>query len=175
MAPLPFNNTNVLFVDYSTTINDHTLLCRFDADDTGADAMATVDAFLTALSPQLGDILINGARVQLLGTNVSFDVTWTGAVGYGDGTQTPASDAIFVDFVGRSSDGRRVRAAVFGTKTLTGGDNYRAVPGEVAAFDDARDILEGTGAAFLTISGLVPIWKQYANTGVNAYWRNHNR
>lgn len=175
MAPLPFNSTSILFVDYSTTVNDHTLLCRFDGDSTGEIAMGVVDDFFGALSPQLGDILILGARVQLIDTNVSFDVAWTGAVGYGDGSQTPASDAIFVDFVGRTITGRRARAAVFGTKTLTGGDNYRAVPGEVAAFDAARAVLEGTTDSFLGIDGNAPIWKQYANTGVNAYWRNHNR
>lgn len=175
MAPLPFNNTNVLFVDYTTGVNDHTLLCRFDGDDTGASAMTAVDAFLTALSPLLGDTTIIGARVQLLGTNVSSDVTWSGATGYGDGGGTPSQDAIYVDFVGRSPAGRRVRAAMFGFEQVAVGANYRASRGETAEVDDALDLLMSFGDSFLAIDGTVPVWKQYANVGVNAYWRNKNR
>lgn len=175
MAPLPFNNTNVLFVDYSVSGFTHTLQCRFDGDDTGADAMTTVTAFWEALSPQMYDMTVEGARVQLLGTDVSFDVVWSGATGYGDGGGEPFQSALFVDFIGRSPGGRRVRASTFGFKGYVPGDNYRAVPGENAQVDDVVELLQSSGAAFLAIDGTVPVWKNYANTGINAYWRNKIR
>lgn len=175
MAPLPFNNTNVLFVDYNTQGEDHTLLCRFDADDTGADAMTAVDGFLDAISGAIGLTSILGARVQLLGTDVSFDVTWTGATAYGDGIGDHYQSAQFYDWVGRSPGGRRARVAVFGAQNLQNGDDYRSNLGEDAALDAGITFLQSQGSAFLAIDGQVPIWKNYVNMGVNAYWRNKIR
>jgi len=175
MAPLPFNNTNILFVDYNTQGEDHTLQCRFNGDDTGDIAMVDVDSFLSAISNAIGLTTILGARVQLASTNVSFDVVWSGASAYGDGVGDRYQSAMYYDWVGRSPAGRRVRVAVFGAANLQNGDDYRSNSGEDVALDAGTAVLVGLDSSFLAIDGELPVWKTYVNMGVNAYWRNKIR
>lgn len=177
MAPLPGNNTAVLYVDYSTCGHDHTLQCRYDDTASAGDAMALVDAFLTALDPGLTQTDIIGARVRDQGGSVTYPVTWTGAAQYG-GTAGPAyKSAAYLDFVGRSIDGRRARIAVFGPGDFFDATNedYRFTTADSAVIAAAVAVLEGGIGTPCSISGEAVNWHQYANTGVNAYWRNHIR
>lgn len=175
MAPLPFNNTDILFVDYATQGFPHQVQCRYASPNTYVDAMDSVAEWLTALAPEIGQTDILGARYQLEGTNVSVDVTWTGSASYGSGSGSTYQSAMFFDYIGRSPGGRRVRAAMFGAATLQFGENYRASVGENANLDAALDVLLAAEGTWLAIDGTQPIWKQYTNMGVNAYWRNKIR
>ncbi len=176
MAPLPSNNTGVLFVDYNTCGEDHTIQCRFNAAASFNDSMALMDGFLTAISASTQLITITGARVRDVGSNVTYPVTWTGAATYGSGAGTHDQAAWFFDFVGRSIGGRRVRMAVFGAQTIVDGSghDYRLDTG-TASIAAAIAALESDGNACCAIDGDAPSWHQYANSGVNAYWRNHIR
>ena len=175
MAPLPSNTTGILFVDYQVGGQQHTFQVRFQAPSTYADAMVEAGDWLTALGTSIYEITILGARVQAVGTNVTFPTPWLELSTYGSGTCPPAASAQFYDFVGRSPDGRRVRLSIFGAATLTFGNNYRASTGENTAIDAAVTELNSAEGTMLTISGEQPTWQLYANSGINAYWRNKIR
>lgn len=176
MAPLPSNNTGVFYLDYTTEGQDHTMQIRFGTGSSALEAAGVADAFLAALGTNMYAMTINGARVRDAGASVSYPVTWDGDAVYGSGTEGLYATAQYVDFVGRSIDGRRARIAVFGWKGIvdTTDDNFRfsSSTGWVAA---ALAALEALPFCPVSISGEVVNWQQYANTGINAYWRNHIR
>lgn len=177
MAPLPSNSTACLFLDYSTCGVEHTLLCRYDSPGSTAEAMDRIDAFLTALDPGLTELTVIGARNREVGSNITLPIAWTGAATYG-GTLGPRyKGAAYLDFVGRDTAGRRARVAVFGPGDFfdTANEDYRFTTTDSAVIADAVDVLLGSANSFLSISSEVPLWYPYANTGVNAYWRNRIR
>lgn len=175
MAPLPSNTTAVLFVDYSTGSENHTLQVRYGTGGSTAGAMDFVDAFLTALDDTIFTMTILAARVRDIGTNVTYPVTWTGASTYGAGVAAHDQSAWYIDFVGRSIGGRRVRLAVFGAAAVSdsAGHDYRLpATGNIA---DALTQIELSSDFPVAIDGDPAGWHQYANMGVNAYWRNRIR
>lgn len=175
MAPLPSNTTGVVFVDYTVGGEEHTIQCRYSASGSAAGAMTVIADFLAALTSVLETITITGARHRPAGSTITLPMVWTGAATYGSGVATRAQSAWYYDFIGRSPDGRRVRMSVFGANAMTDiaeGD-YR-IP-IVGAFIGAKAVLDAAPDDAVTISGDTPVWYTYANTGVNAYWRNRIR
>lgn len=177
MAPLPHNNTSLIYVDYETCGENHTLQMRYAAGGSVSDAQQVVDNLFTAMSPVLQLVSIIGCRNQLIGTTVSFDVPWGFASGYGGSVGTHEKSAYYMSFIGRTIQGRRLRFNFFG---LTGpvdgtGHDYRYDRSSLAVVDDVLTELELNSASCVAIDGLNASWKQYANIGVNAYWRNHIR
>ncbi len=177
MAPLPSNNTAVLFVDYSGCGENHTLQIRFAAPGIIADAMGIADGLLAALGATIREITITGARVRAAGSNVTIPVAWTGAATYGSGAGSHNESAYYVDFVGRSVDGRRCRVAVFcvGVPADATNQDFRLTRSESGGVDAALTVLEAGSGAPVSISGLAVSWHQYGNIGTNAYWRNQIR
>lgn len=177
MAPLPVNSTATLFVDYQTCGEGHTLQIRFGVGGSAGDAMTVADALLTALSGELRLITIQGARVRDLGGSVTYPVTWTGAATYGSGAGLHFETAYYMDFVGRSLDGRKCRVSVFGHAApadLTG-DDFRMFASDSSAVANALTALEADPNTPVSISGDTVNWHQYADIGTNAYWRNRIR
>jgi len=177
MAALPSNNTDCLFVDYSTCSVEHTVQVRFSNDGDPVDAMVGLHDLLTALDPGLTLLTVLRARVRLAATTVSFEVPWTGDPTYG-GTLGPRyKGAAYLDFVGRDTTGRRNRVAIFGPGDFfdTANEDYRFTADDSAVIAAALVQLNLSEGSFLTIAGNQPIWNTYANTGVNAYWRNKIR
>jgi len=176
MAPLPSNNTAVTFVDYSCEGEDHTIQMRHSSGASVGDALATIDAFLTALGTNIYLLTITGARERDISANVTYPVTWPGAATYGSSTEGNYASAQYGDFIGRSIDGRRCRVAVFGLKGIvdTAGDDFR-FPSSVGYVGAALAVLEADGNVPCSISGLPVNWHQYMNAGINAYWRNRIR
>ena len=177
MAPLPTNNTDSLFVDYHISGEDHVIQCRFASPAGVNDAMDVVDGVLTAIASDLTTVTIVGARQRLSGTTVTFPITWTGAPSYGSGSGSHFQTASYMDFVGRSLDGRRVRFTIFGHAALadTTGSDYRFDASAHASVAAALVVLRGTVGTPCSISGQDATWKDYANIGVNAHWRNKIR
>lgn len=175
MAPLPVNNTACLFIDYTTGGEDHTVLFRYATGSTVFDAMDAADAFFNAIDGAVFTFTILGARDRAKNSNVTLPITWTGDGSYGDSVANHAQTAWYFDFVGRTAGGRRSRIALFGAKVDydTGDDNYR--------LDDTGDIgaaiaaLNANDTTLCGIDELQVIWYTYANSGVNAYWRNRIR
>jgi len=177
MAPLPSNNTGVLFVDYSTCGENHTAQLRFNSPGTYLDCMIILDAMWTAMVAFLYQVDIIGARVRLGNTNVSNPVTWTGDAQYGGDPGPHYATAQYVDFVGRSSGGRRVRVEFFGAQAYFdgGGDDYRFQAADFPFVVTCLNALTSDPGNAIAIDGLEPSWHQYGNGGVNAYWRNRVR
>jgi hypothetical protein len=175
MAPLPHNNTSILYVDYTVSAKPHVLPCRISTASSYANGMSAVDGLLTALGSSIKLWTIDGARAQDVGTNVSYPITWTGAGTYGSGAGTADETAVYFDFVGRSIDGRRVKVTTFGAASVASNGNYRVSAGESGPIDAALAVLLGLNDEFVTISGLPPVWQNYANQGINAYWTKQIR
>lgn len=175
MPPLPSNTTGVVFVDYSVGGHDHTIEARYSASGSQAGAMTVIDDLLTSLAAVLFTLTINGARHRPALSNVTLPVPWTGAATYGSGVAVPAQSAWYYNFIGRAPSGRRARIGVFGSNAVTdiSAGDYR-IP-IVGAFVGARAVLDAAPDDAVAIDGDTPVWYDYVNCGVNAYWRNRIR
>jgi hypothetical protein len=170
MAPLPHNSTPIYFLDYTTVATNHTLEVRAAASVSPATFGSIMDAFLTFLSPLLLTLTVNGARFQAAGQTVSNPVTITIAGNtYGSGVASSDSVPYCLNFIGRSTGGRRVRLMVFGYKGLV--TTYRLTSAESADIANCVNTLNNTANCFQSIDGLDPIWYPYANVMYNAYWQ----
>lgn len=176
MAPLPNNNTAVFYLDYSCEGKPHTLQIRYGTGSSALEAAGVADAFLSALGTNMYVMTIQGARVRDAGANVTYPVDWDGDNTYGSSTVGAYATAQYVNFVGRSIDGRRCRIAVFGWKGIVDDSdkNFR-FPVSTDWVTAGLAALEALPFCPVSISGEVVNWQQYANTGINAYWRNHIR
>lgn len=177
MAPIPSNNTAVLFVDYQTCGEDHTVQCRFDAPSTVDDAMAAVAAVWGAMDSLLYLCTVTGARVRANGSNITLPVAWPEAATFGSGAGPHQASAYYVDFIGRSPGGRRVRMGFFGAQANADAiaEDFRLSSTDSGVVGDAVDILNSADGTCLAVDGLQPIWYPYADIGTNAYWRNRIR
>lgn len=177
MAPLPGNNTDILFLDYVTCGEPHTTQVRFNDDGSVTEAMDLLDEILTAISGRLRLLTVTGARVRAMGGSVSLPVTWGGSSTYGSGAGAHFESAYYMDFIGRSALGRRARLAVFGATAPADitNDDFRVTSSEDSGVLAAVNALNaGTGVG-IAIDGLAVTWYPYVNIGTNAYWRNHIR
>jgi len=174
MAPLPHNNTAIYYVDYSVDGQEHTFEVRFNGAVSPSAFGSHINGFLGPLAALLDEVTINVVRFQAEGSDVSNPVV-AGIEGntYGTGTGGPDNVPRFLNFVGRSSGGRRVRLAVFGYKGAN--SVWRLTSTESTDISDAVDVLNGTSGTFIAIDGIDAIWYPYANIGYNAYWQRKER
>lgn len=175
MAPLPVNNTETWFLDYVVGGVNHTLEMRSGSPMSNIDASNAYDALLSGLSLTIYEMTVVRLRKRLIGSTVSLPGTWAGAATYGTGVATRSQAAQYIDFIGRTHLGRRARAAIFGSKIVSVGNDYRVNPGESAEVDAAILTIKADVNFWFAIDGIKPIWYPYANCGVNAYWRNRIR
>lgn len=169
MAPLPHNNTAIFYVDYTVINVQHTFELRATGGLSPASLGTFLNTFLGHLSADILSLTVNLVRFAAAGSNVSNPVT-TGIEGtvYGSGAGTPDSVPAFLNFIGRSTGGRRVRLAVFGYKTNF--SNFRLLNSEDTHVADAVGDLNGLANGALAIDGIKPVWYPYANVGFSAYW-----
>jgi hypothetical protein len=172
MAPLPPNGTPRFRVNYTNVSRQHTLEIRSGSSPSAIGTF--VDDLFTALVPILYPTVIDNVVFAASGSNV-FNAVTTGIEGntYGGGSPFQQNAAWFISFIGRTSGGRRARMYVFGVTMLA--VDYRYVAGEQVAVDAAISVINAFGSNLQGIDGLVPIWKSYANGGVNSYWQKHLR
>jgi hypothetical protein len=175
MAPLPPDSTARVKVFYETCNEQHTVQIRFDAPNTVDDVIASFNDWVGAIGPAFYLSSFVQAQVAVSGSNVFNDVAGDWPVTWGADAGPHTATANYVDFIGRSLDGRRVRAALFGCKTTTSNDDYRTLTTESTAVDDAIQVLNDAEGVWLSINGFQPIWKSYVNLGPTAYWRNKIR
>jgi len=172
MAPLPVSNTPRYKVLYTVGGRQHEQDWR---SNLSPSAMSVdLDAVWSAIEAKLYETTIDDVQFAASGSNIFNSVTmpFVGS-NYGTGTGTTGEVPYFISFIGRSTDGRRLRVYFYGAKVL-GGD-YRFQAGEDTAVDTTVDTLVAAGGDFQTIGGLTPVWKTYANAGVNAYWQRNIR
>jgi hypothetical protein len=175
LPPVEPSNTQRYWVDYTVAGHGHTLQMRTTDTVLDADAGATMAAFFAALTSQLLVLTIDGFRKAEINSNISFPVVWPGDDTYGAGAGDPYQSAHFMDFVGKGSGGRRVRASVFGVALEQFGGDYRMSAAESTVVADTIAVLTSDVEMWLDIGLNNPVWHNYANMGVNAYWRNKIR
>lgn len=175
LAPINPNNTLRYWVDYTTCGEQHSMQCRAGSDVTPADAGATIAALFNDLTSLFRLITIDSFRYANPGSNITVATAWPGASTYGSGVGAHYESAQYLDFVGRGPTGRRVRVAIFGCMFTTVGGDYRFSRSENAPVAAALDTLVSDSSIFLDVEYEIPVWNQYANSGVNAYWRNKIR
>lgn len=170
MAPLPQSNTERWWILYTNNNTAHRLCVRTTDGLTSAQMSPVFQNLFTHMSPRLNSTTLTGLERALKGSNVRVPFVYTGTVNFGLGTEADTTERPRADsFTGRSLDGRRTKLFVFGTKGAGEGD-MRVDITESAAVDAMVTFLNGANAVFLSISGLQPVWHQYANVGYNDHW-----
>jgi len=172
MAPLPPNNTPRFKITYTNAGRQHVLNVR--SHDSPAALGADVNDIFAVMGPRLYPTVINTVEFAADGSNV-FNLVTSGIEGnaYGAGSPPVTAPSQYINFIGRSSDGRRVRMALFGMVLV--GTDFRWIPGEDAQVDAAIALLNLPANGFVSIGDLKPVWKSYANAGFNAYWQKEIR
>lgn len=183
LPPLPANNTARLFVDYTTGVYPHSLVCRLRAGVSVLTGLGAVAAFLAPLQDNLPqNWAVTGARFQAAGAAFSLPVALGELTGF-EGTngeffvganQEPRQ----TNFTGRSIEtGRDVRVGLFGLVYITPG-NFRLTRDGIslsvgAALDELATAQES--GAFCAIDGATVLWNQYGNVNYNSYWETEVR
>lgn len=174
MAPLPVESTARYVVHYVSGGNQHTQLYRFAPPPSPATLAPLLDAIWTAASPILVSTTIEDVVFYPDESTVGSPVAMPGFIGetYGSGTPGNVGAALFLNFVARSTGGRRVRLAFFSPEGTD--PSWRFTAGENADVDATIDALEAL-PALVGIDSQPLVWKQYANVGYNAYWQRELR
>jgi hypothetical protein len=168
MAPLSPDNTDRYRFHYTVTSHSHTMEIRSAGGV--IIAASVVNNLLTALDTDIFSLVIDFVEFAPMGSSI-FNPVVSPIDGntYGSGAGTTEQVANFINFIARSTGGRRLRLAVFGIIGM--GTDYRFIAGEDALVDDAIASLVFAGGNITCIDGLTPVWKSYANAGRNAYWQ----
>lgn len=165
---LPANNTPRFRVNYTASNHNHSFQIRSNASPSAIGTHITT--FLTTMTSLLFQLVVVDVYWAAAGSDV-FNPVVTGAEGHTVGAGTPSAptlEPLAINFIGRTSGGRRVRRAVFGA--MGGGTNYRYTPGENPNVDNAINVLQAAGSILLGIDGVAPIWKNYANVKYFDHW-----
>ncbi len=175
MPALAPNNTKRFYLDYTSGSHQHVLIMRTADSVVASAAQAAFDAFLTIVDPDLKTIGILGMRSQAAHSSVSVPEAWTGPTSYGGGVPNDKDAASYISFVGRSAGGHRVRVTVFSAPVPDDDNNFRIPRADSTLVDAAVAYLAGASNVWLAVDGTAAFWNQYANTGVNAHFRNKFR
>lgn len=156
---------------YTVAGRQHTAQLRAATPFSPADMGEFLSDWYIALSPALHSGIVNEVQLAVAGSDL-FNPVLTGAEGLafgGAGAGTLESVPQYLDFVGRATDGVRVRLAQFGL--ADNANDYRYTASDSGVIASATTLLNGLANAGLAVSGAKAIWKKYANTGYNAYWQ----
>lgn len=172
MAPLPANSTPRFKVFYTNAGQQHVMDIR--SHDSPAAFGSNVNTVFNGLGSTVLQTTLDFVEFAADGSNV-FNLVVTGFEGtvYGTGAGSLASPSQYVNFIGRSGDGRRVRLMVLGMASVPG--DFRWSAGDSAAIDNVITSLNSAANHFVTIGDIKPVWKSYANAGYNAYWQKQIR
>jgi hypothetical protein len=168
MAALPPSNTPRFKFHYTVGLYSHTTELRTPVSPTVAGLV--MNNVWTALGPLVYTTVLDFVEFAASGSNVFNPVTTTyeGAT-YGTGVGGVGSVPSYLNFIGRSTGGRRNRIMIFGTKAF--GDNFRYSAGEDANIDAALAAFNSSASNIYAIDGLPTVFKTYVNAGVHSHWQ----
>jgi hypothetical protein len=166
---LPPDNTVRWYLDYNNGYDNHILMARSTTTVDNAAASTFFDGFLTALGAHLAEISIIGLSVAFEGSNVRIPQEWLNDPSYGSGTMPAIDRPAQMTFVGKDGLGHKTRVGMFGLNGVSS-DTWRIHSADSASVTAAIAALGTDPGFFLTVSGGVPIWKNYANVGINDHW-----
>lgn len=192
LPPLPENNTDRLFIKYTTgggtTAQEHTMGIRFNA------AIASPSDIMLDIADALGNATNEGqlfsgwqvlsAEVQAEGAAVRLPVAVPAALlailGTGGSGASQADQAREVRFVGRGlTSGRKVTLSIYGIiEGAIREPDFRFEPPSGDLLFDLGNTIRGiglTGAAYSTIAGDATNWYEYVNWQYNSHWESEQR
>lgn len=180
MAPLPANNTSVLFTHYRANAREHVMQIRYNAAGApSADFVNLWKNFLTSINNLMPtDYTWLGWEYRPAGSNFASLLSTAGPTLAGTIPLTPSLAPSYMHFIGRSLGGRRVRLAVLGAGLDPAGGtstvvDYRLTETENAVIASALGALAALDAIAIDAQSIV--WKPYANLGYNSYWQKQMR
>jgi hypothetical protein len=170
MPPLNPNSTARVKVIYENAIAQHVSLIRVFEAASVPVATDAFEALTTALTGLLSVGVVTGVQFAAQGSDIFTDVPASTLLGHnwGTGLTTEENNAVALNFIGRSTTGRRVRWALFGYNGATSA--YRLTSLESSAVAAAVAILEADADVFQAIDGSNPVWKPYANVKAFDHW-----
>lgn len=177
VAPLLTTNTQRFLVRQQTNGGLHTTLFRAPNGVAPATVISEITAFLNQLRLSMWDTWsATGLDYAPAFSTVTTPQAWTPIVGSntGVGRTDHQRDPIFISFIGRTSQGRRVKLTFFGS-AFTPDQNYRVDVGQASNLTSCITLLNGSSAPISAIDGNKPLWKPYVDSGYNAYWQRKNR
>lgn len=179
MAPLPFNNTDIMTYVYRWDNGTSQFQVRYDGTLTTVSA---VNNAVTAFINELGGILddqweIISARRQEKNSLISIPEEIPTGIAITGSSQSVQDRPKELCFVGRSAGGRRAEISIYGI-TLAIPENWRYSATLNTEIAGAVGVLNENGlypAVFQSIDGLRPLWYPYANVNFNSYWERRAR
>jgi hypothetical protein len=175
LLKLPVNNTARLFIEYTSGGQDHVCIVRMTDgahEQEGMDQYATLRPLIAAYLPSTD--AVKGARFCERLSTVSFPLAVAPVAGSLGPSFAPDNKPNFVSFTGRSRDGYRVKLTVFSAAVLET-ERYREVAPTTGPAAALLGYLRNAATNIVTISGQKPIWNNYVNQGVNAYYQRKQR
>lgn len=190
MAPLPENNTAVMFYDYLTGLNatsqEHTFQVRYPGPGTlpAAVHQAVDDLIVAAIGATrfaVGWKFVR-ARVRQAGSTVTLPAVLPPGLATFAGTgPNLAADAEAREWTlqGRSpTSGRRVDLSLYGI-ALPNPANFRIQAGGGATWlvnaVEALNVNSDAGNGFVAIDNSAANWYAYMNMNYNSYWERRIR
>lgn len=175
LPPLPANNTDVVWLKYTSGGTTHEMQYRVASSTTQADIITGATALANALKAWMhtGDSFV-GLRHRDSGSTVSFPLAFTAIAGTASVTWDVEEEAKFMSVVGRSLAGYRVKMTFF-TVVLVDSNAFRLARTGGSFADAFLDAVDAMSPAAVAIDGQAVVWNQYANVGYNSYWERQLR
>lgn len=175
MTPLPEESTARYIVHYTSVGNEHVQQWRVGSPISPTTFQTFLISFWDALDAVLLSATITGVGFIADGSTIENPVVMGTFVGssYGSGTGSNIQGTGFLDFVGRSSGGKRIRVATFSPNLVD--ESFRLHIDENTHIATAHVVLSTNTVDLVAIDGIAPVWKPYANWGYNAHWQRARR
>jgi len=170
MAPADPTATMRLKVLYSGPFGNHTMLLHAKDGVSSGDFISDAIALLNQMAKLMYSAAVfTDALLAFAGSDIFNAITFTAIPSTGSVTPTiNSAPSTFIQFGGRSTDGRRVKLYLFES-----GFEYRSdmryQSGENTDLDDTVAMLNDEASTIGTITGAAPVWKSYVNVGQNDY------
>jgi hypothetical protein len=179
MAPLPYNNTGRIALQYTANTKVHVVTFRYPGagapDDTDLESIDEVLIALNAFMP--ASWTFDAWSYTVAHDNVGVPIDGNPTTFAGAGADEAFKDPAYLSVVGRTVGGHRARftmiGANFAANSSTAASNYRVSEAENTAVADLLTAVRGS--AILGIDGDVPRWKSYVNLGFSSYWTKQVR
>lgn len=174
MPPSPVDGTKRWKVGYAVGSFEHEFLVRMASSAVETSVVTLVSDWLAAQTSLFFASVVTSVKQAAEDSNLFFPIT-NDLIGvtWGAGTNDRTGNPMQLNYVGRSSTGKRVRIGLFGYKGAF--SDWRLTAAESTAVDNAVTALNTTTDTFIAIDGSLPVWYPYANVGANDYWLRQSR
>lgn len=180
MAPLPPNNTGVVFFHYTTGITKHVTQLRYSVEAGAEGVVAVMEEFITPLQPLLSDeFRFLRAEHRAQGTNFTLPIP-LGTLAAFAGSDSDAPEQVdtpkeFV-WVGKSiTGGRAWELSLYGLQLGFPPDYRFEGPGVPPSMAASILALQDAFGEFVAIDGGAVVVYDYVNVNNNSHWETEAR